>query len=71
MVATAAKHHSTPVVVCTGMYKLSPIYPYDTDAFNTVVGPEKVFPFEEGMIIFYDFLRMLRVYPASFKSPRN
>ncbi|RHZ65044.1 hypothetical protein Glove_319g75 [Diversispora epigaea] len=50
-VATAAKHHSTPVVVCTGLYKLSPLYPYDEDSFNDFVAPDSVLSFEEGEFI--------------------
>ncbi|CAG8626940.1 24999_t:CDS:10 [Cetraspora pellucida] len=48
MVATAAKHHSKPVVVCTGLYKLSPLYPYDEDSFNDLVAPDPVLSFNEG-----------------------
>ncbi|CAI2178249.1 13573_t:CDS:2 [Funneliformis geosporum] len=51
MVATAAKHHSTPVVVCTGLYKLSPLYPYDEDSFNDMVAPDSVMRFDEGDLI--------------------
>jgi translation initiation factor eIF-2B subunit beta len=51
MVATAAKHHSTPVVVCTGLYKLSPLYPYDEDSFNDLVSPDPVMSFDEGELI--------------------
>ncbi|CAJ0885803.1 4163_t:CDS:2 [Entrophospora sp. SA101] len=51
MVATAAKHHSTPVVVCTGLYKLSPLYPYDEDSFNDLVAPDPILSFEEGDLI--------------------
>ncbi|PKY53823.1 IF-2B-domain-containing protein [Rhizophagus irregularis] len=51
MVATAAKHHSTPVVVCTGLYKLSPLYPYDEDSFNDLVAPDPVMSFDEGELI--------------------
>ncbi len=51
MVATAAKHHSTPVVVCTGLYKLSPLYPYDDDSFNDLVAPDSVMRFDEGELI--------------------
>nr|CAG8571470.1 5862_t:CDS:2 [Entrophospora candida] len=51
MVATAAKHHSTPVVVCTGLYKLSPLYPYDEDSFNDLVAPDPILGFEEGDLI--------------------
>ncbi|CAG8764273.1 26562_t:CDS:2, partial [Racocetra persica] len=47
MVATAAKHHSKPVVVCTGLYKLSPLYPYDEDSFNDLVAPDPVLSFNE------------------------
>src|SRR3954447_11297480 len=51
IVATAAKHHSTPVVVCTGLYKLTPVYPYDEDSFNDLVAPDPVMSFDEGEII--------------------
>lgn len=49
MMAAAAKHHSIPVVVCTGLYKLSPLYPYDEDSFNVTMNPDSVLGFEEGM----------------------
>ena len=48
LVAAAAKHHSTPVVVCTGLYKLSPLYPYDSEVFNLNTGPSSVSQFREG-----------------------
>ncbi|KAG0304557.1 Translation initiation factor eIF-2B subunit beta [Linnemannia gamsii] len=48
MMAAAAKHHSIPVVVCTGLYKLSPLYPHDEDSFNVVMNPDAVLGFEEG-----------------------
>ncbi|KAI8811048.1 hypothetical protein BJ742DRAFT_148834 [Cladochytrium replicatum] len=51
IVASAAKHHSTPVVVCTGIYKLSPRYPYDADVFNVLVNPDPVWNFHDGDII--------------------
>ena len=31
MIAQAAQAHRTPVVVLSGIYKLSPIYPFDTE----------------------------------------
>ncbi|ORX70820.1 nagb/rpia/CoA transferase-like protein [Linderina pennispora] len=40
MVAAAARHHSTQVVVCTGLYKLSPLFPFDDDRFNAIVSPD-------------------------------
>ncbi|KAF9926459.1 GCD complex subunit gcd7 [Linnemannia zychae] len=51
MMAAAAKHHSIPVVVCTGLYKLSPLYPYDEDSFNVMFNPDSVLGFEEGDLI--------------------
>ncbi|KAF9428476.1 Translation initiation factor eIF-2B subunit beta [Podila epigama] len=51
MMAAAAKHHSIPVVVCTGLYKLSPLYPYDEDSFNVTINPDSVLGFEEGDLI--------------------
>ncbi|KAF8937802.1 eukaryotic translation initiation factor 2B beta subunit [Dissophora ornata] len=51
MMAAAAKHHSIPVVVCTGLYKLSPLYPYDEDTFNVLFNPDSVLGFEEGDLI--------------------
>ncbi|OLY85738.1 Translation initiation factor eIF-2B subunit beta [Smittium mucronatum] len=48
MVATAAKYHSIPVVVCAGLYKLSPIFPFDQDRFNTLESPDGIFPYKDG-----------------------
>lgn len=48
MIALAAKHHAVPFVVCTGLYKLCPLYPYDQDTFNDVTSPSAVLKFEEG-----------------------
>ena len=52
VVTTAAKHYSTPVVVCSGLYKLSPLYPYDIDAFTHYVNPDPVFEFSSRFILF-------------------
>ena len=49
MLAVAAKHHCVPVMVCTGLYKLSPLYPYDQDTFNDIVSPGSILKFEDGM----------------------
>ncbi|KAI8996808.1 hypothetical protein BDB01DRAFT_689296, partial [Pilobolus umbonatus] len=51
LLAAAAKHHSTPVLVCTALYKLSPLIACDADAFNVTVSPQTVFPFQEGSIV--------------------
>jgi len=44
-VAQAAKHYSVPVVVCSGMYKLSPLYPSDLDALIRLESPAQILPF--------------------------
>ncbi|KAI8079091.1 uncharacterized protein B0P05DRAFT_542286 [Gilbertella persicaria] len=51
LLASAAKHHSTPVLVCTALYKLSPLFAYDAAAFNITVSPQNVMSFQEGDII--------------------
>ncbi|KAI8325089.1 translation initiation factor eIF-2B beta subunit [Martensiomyces pterosporus] len=51
MVAAAARHHSTQVVVCTGLYKLSPLFPFDDDRFNTIVSPDAVLPYSDGDLV--------------------
>jgi translation initiation factor eIF-2B subunit beta len=48
MIATAASVHKTPVVVLTGVYKLSPIYPFDFDALIEYGDAGEVLPFEDG-----------------------
>mmetsp|Transcript_10251 Transcript_10251/g.23373 ORF Transcript_10251/g.23373 Transcript_10251/m.23373 type:complete len:387 (+) Transcript_10251:1-1161(+) len=48
-VALAAKHHSVPVVVCTGLYKLSPLFAHDQDTFNQLRSPCDVLGSEEAM----------------------
>lgn len=45
-IAKAARDHSTPVVVVTGVYKLSPVYPYDWEALVEVGDPGKVVPWD-------------------------
>lgn len=51
LLAAAAKHHSTPVLVCTALYKLSPLFAYVADAFNVTVSAQNVLNFQEGSII--------------------
>ncbi|CAG8538277.1 11741_t:CDS:2 [Racocetra fulgida] len=68
LISTAAKHHSKPVVVCTGLYKLSPLYPYDEDSFNDLVAPDPVLSFNEVTLLnpYYDY-----VSPELEKIPSN
>lgn len=64
LLAAAAKHHSKPVLVCTALYKLSPLFTYDPDALNVTVSPQNVLSFQEGSIIdrvtvnnpYYDYI---------------
>jgi translation initiation factor eIF-2B subunit beta len=48
MMALAAKHHSVPVVVCSGLYKLCPLYAFDQDTFQDHNSPAAVLPFNES-----------------------
>ena len=47
-IAKAAQTHRTPVIVLSGVYKFSPVHPFDIDAFLEEGDPSKVIPFEEG-----------------------
>lgn len=38
-IALAARHFSVPCVVCTAMYKLSPLYPVDQETFGELLSP--------------------------------
>ncbi|XP_061560325.1 translation initiation factor eIF-2B subunit beta [Phyllopteryx taeniolatus] len=49
--ALAAKHHSTPLIVCTPMFKLSPQFPNEENTFHKFVSPHEVLPFTEGEIL--------------------
>ncbi|KAJ1975379.1 GCD complex subunit gcd7 [Dimargaris xerosporica] len=64
LIAEAARHHSVPVVVCAGLFKLSPVFPFDEDSLNTCVAPDAVLNFSHGDIVskvdvispFYDYV---------------
>ncbi|KAK5138283.1 hypothetical protein LTR08_003344 [Meristemomyces frigidus] len=47
-IALAAKTHRVPVVVLSGVYKLSPVYPFDTDDLVEYGDPGKVVDFQDG-----------------------
>ena len=51
VIAKAASVHKTPVVVVTGVYKLSPVYPFDFDALIEVGDASKVYGYEEGEMV--------------------
>ncbi|KAJ2000133.1 GCD complex subunit gcd7 [Coemansia thaxteri] len=51
MIAAAARHHATQVVVCAGQYKYSPLFPFDDDGFNTVVAPDVAVAYGDGALV--------------------
>lgn len=50
-IAQAAKMHQTPVVVVSGVYKLSPVYPFDMEELVEYGDPGKVIGFDEGDVV--------------------
>ncbi|KAF2704770.1 nagb/rpia/CoA transferase-like protein [Pleomassaria siparia CBS 279.74] len=48
MIAKAAKDHQTPVVVVSGVYKLSPVYPFDIEELIEYGDAGKTVPYEDG-----------------------
>ena len=62
-VAAAAKHHSTPVVVLTGLFKLSPVHAFDQDTFNNLCSPHRILEYQDGenlhFILFFFFFFFL------------
>ncbi|KAJ2780412.1 GCD complex subunit gcd7 [Coemansia interrupta] len=51
MVAAAARHHSTQVMVCAGLYKHAPSFPFDDDRFNTLMAPDAVLPYGDASLV--------------------
>lgn len=47
-IARAARAHRVPVVVLSGVYKLSPVYPFDSDELIESGDPGKVVPYCDG-----------------------
>ncbi|KAK2760874.1 GCD complex subunit gcd7 [Arachnomyces sp. PD_36] len=50
-IAKAAKVHQTPVVVVSGVYKLSPVYPFDFDSLIEYGNASDVVSFEDGDMV--------------------
>ncbi|CAI5764256.1 translation initiation factor eIF2B subunit beta [Podarcis muralis] len=59
--ALAAKHHSTPLIVCAPMFKLTPQFLNEDDSFHKFVSPQEVLPFTEG-----DILSKVNIYCPVF-----
>ena len=51
VIARAAKVHQTPVVVVSGVYKLSPVYPFDFEALIEYGDAGKVIDYSEGDLV--------------------
>lgn len=51
VIARAAKVHQTPVVVVSGVYKLSPVYPFDYEALIEYGDASKVLGYEDGDLV--------------------
>ena len=47
-IALAAHTHHVPVIVLSGVYKLSPVFPFDKDELIEYGDPSKVVPFQDG-----------------------
>ncbi len=48
LLADAAKQHAIPVCVVAGLYKLTPIYPENSDSFNLLGTPAAILPYSDG-----------------------
>lgn len=51
LIAKAAKAHQTPVVVVSGVYKLSPVYPFDFESLIEYGDASKVLKYEDGDLV--------------------
>eukprot|EP00158_Paraphelidium_tribonemae_P003571 Partr_v1_DN26234_c1_g1_i1_m48489 putative translation INITIATION FACTOR len=64
LVAAAARYHHIPVVVCTGLYKLSPLQPFDEDSFKMCVKPDPIMSFSDALMGTVDVLNHFFDYVA-------
>lgn len=51
VIARAAKVHQTPVVVVSGVYKLSPVYPFDFESLIEYGDASKVIGYDDGDLV--------------------
>ena len=51
VIAQAANMHRTPVIVLGGVYKLSPVYPFDIDSLIENADPSGVIDYGEGDLV--------------------
>ncbi|EOD38837.1 hypothetical protein EMIHUDRAFT_77802 [Emiliania huxleyi CCMP1516] len=45
LLAIAAQHHSVPLVVCAGLYKLAPLFPSGPEQYNSLLSPQPLLPY--------------------------
>ncbi|KAI9835826.1 MAG: GCD complex subunit gcd7 [Sclerophora amabilis] len=50
-IAKAAQMHKTPVVIVSGVYKLSPVYPFDFEGLIEYGDASKIFKYEDGDLV--------------------
>jgi len=51
IIAKAAKVHRTPVIVVSGVYKLSPEYPFEFESLIEYGDPGSIVGYEEGLLV--------------------
>ena len=61
LIAGAARVYLTPVIVLSGVYKISPAHPFDPDALLESGGPSEIIPYEDG-----DFRNEIEVHNPLF-----
>ncbi|KAL8766473.1 MAG: hypothetical protein Q9209_006767 [Squamulea sp. 1 TL-2023] len=51
VIAKAASMHRTPVIVLSGVYKFSPVYPFDVGTFMDFGDPSSIIGYDQGSLI--------------------
>ena len=50
-IAKAAKYHKTPVIVVSGVYKLSPVYPFEFESLIEYGDPGSIISYHDGPLV--------------------
>jgi translation initiation factor eIF-2B subunit beta len=48
VIASAARYHAVPVIVCAPTHSISQSYPFDTDVFDLCGSPDAIYNFEDA-----------------------
>ena len=51
VIAMAARAHRTPLVVLSGIFKLSPSHPFDPESYIEYGDVSKIFPYQDGSMV--------------------